>query len=99
MKIIGSTSNDGNTKYVKIVVPFKYLINFRRSFVMPLINALLIIIGTWWLTWIISNSTGAATFTITDAKLSVLVVTLSTQDNAKLLQQLKYGKTTIKWNK
>ena len=30
-----------------------------------------------------------ATFAITDTKLSVPVITLSTQDNAKCLQQLK----------
>ena len=37
---------------------------------------------------------------ITDTKLYVLVVTLSTQDNAKLLEQLKSGfKRTINWNK
>ena len=37
---------------------------------------------------------------ITDTKLPVPVVTLSTQDNAKLLQQLKSGfKKTINWNK
>ena len=41
-----------------------------------------------------------ATFTITETKLYVLVVTLSTQDNAKLLTQLKSGfKRTINWNK
>ena len=40
------------------------------------------------------------TFTITDTKLYVPVVTLSTQDNAKLLQPLKSGfKRTINWNK
>ena len=40
------------------------------------------------------------TFTITDTKLYVPVVTLSTQDNAKLLEQLKSGfKRTINWNK
>ena len=32
-----------------------------------------------------------ATFTITETKLYVPVVTLSTQDNSKLLQQLKSG--------
>ena len=37
---------------------------------------------------------------MTDTKLFVPVVTLSTQDNAKLLQQLKSGfKRTINWNK
>ena len=39
-------------------------------------------------------------FMITDMKLYVPIVTLSTQDNAKLLQQLKSGfKKTINWNK
>ena len=40
------------------------------------------------------------TFTRTDIKLYVPLVTLSTQDNAKLLQQLKSGfKRAINWNK
>ena len=40
------------------------------------------------------------TFTITETNLYVPVVTLSTQDNAKLLSQLKSGfKRTISWNK
>ena len=41
-----------------------------------------------------------AMFTITETKLCVPVVTLLTQDNAKLLTQLKSGfKRTINWNK
>ena len=41
-----------------------------------------------------------ATFSITDTKLYVPVVTLPTQDNVKLLEQLKSGfKRTINWNK
>ena len=41
-----------------------------------------------------------ATFSITDGKLYVPVVTLSTQDNAKLLGQLEsVFKITIYWNK
>ena len=40
------------------------------------------------------------TFTITETNLHVPVVTLSTQDNTKLLPQLKSGfKRTISWNK
>ena len=40
-----------------------------------------------------------ATFAITDTKLNVLVVILSTQGNVKLLHQLKSGtKRTINWN-
>ena len=41
-----------------------------------------------------------ATFKITDTKLYVPVVTLSKENDAKLLEQLKTGfKRTIKWNK
>ena len=50
--------------------------------------------------FVITNSIGERKFTITETKLYVPVVTLSTQDNAKLLQQLKSGfKRTINWNK
>ena len=51
-------------------------------------------------TCVITNSTSAGTFEITDTKLYVPVVTLSTQDNSKLLLQLKSGfKRVISWNK
>ena len=41
-----------------------------------------------------------ASFSINDTKLYVPIVTLSTQDNAKLLEQLKSGfKRTINWNR
>ena len=67
---------------------------------MPLINCEVNLILTWSSTCVITNSTGAGRFAITDTKLYVPVVTLSTQDNAKLLQQLKSGfKRTINWNK
>ena len=49
---------------------------------------------------IITYSEGEGKFQITETNLYVPVVTLSTQDNAKLLQQLKSGfKRTINWNK
>ena len=55
---------------------------------------------TWSRDSVITNSKGAGKFAITETKLYLLVVTLSTQDNAKLLQQLKSGfKRTINWNK
>ena len=42
----------------------------------------------------------SATFKITETRLYVPVVTLSTQDNAKLLPQLKAGfERTVNWNK
>ena len=47
----------------------------------------------------INNPTNA-TFKITDCKLHVLVVTLSAENDNKLLKKLKTGfKRTIKWNK
>ena len=46
------------------------------------------------------NAPTNATFNIADTKLYVAVLTLSTQDDNKLLEQLKTGfKRTIKWNK
>ena len=46
---------------------------------------------TWSSTCVITNSTAEGRFTITDTKSFVPVVALSTQDNAKLLQQFKSG--------
>ena len=55
---------------------------------------------TWSKDCVITNSTGEEKFAITETKLYVPVVTLSTKDNEKLLQQLKSGfKKTIIWNK
>ena len=50
--------------------------------------------------WYTDVANQNVTFEIIDAKLYVPVVTLSTQDNAKLLQRLKSGfKRTVNWNK
>ena len=82
------------------MVSLKYLRNFWRTLEMPLINCEVNLILTWSSTCVITNSIGAGTFEITDTKLYVPVVTLSTQENAKFLQQLKSGfKRTINWNK
>ena len=70
---------------------------------MPLINCEINLMPTWSENLVISSKAAAdqeATLEITDTKLYVLVVTLSTQDNEKLLQQLKSGfKRTIIWNR
>ena len=67
---------------------------------MPLINCEVNLILMWTRTCVISSATGKTKFKITETKLYVPVVTLSTQDNAKLLQQFKSGfKRTINWNK
>ena len=83
-----------------IIVPLKYLRNFWRTLEILLINCEVNIILTWSPTCVISSATGETKFKITETKLHVPVVTLSTQDNSKLLQQLKSGfKRTINWNK
>ena len=67
---------------------------------MPLINCKVYLILTWSSTFVTTNFTDAGRFTITDTKRYVATSSLSTQDNAKLLQQLKSVlKWTINWNK
>ena len=98
-KITGVTYHNG-TKNVEIMVPLKYLSNFWKTHEMPFINCQINPILTWSDKCALSNDTKSTTFTITDTKLYIPVVTLSTQDNAKLLEQLKSGfKRTINWNK
>ena len=100
IKITGKTPADGNTEDIEILVPLKYLSNFWRSLEIPWINCEVNLILTWSLTFAITNSTGVGRFALTDTKFYVPVVNLSTQDDAKLLQQLKSGfKRTINWNK
>ena len=81
------------------MVPLKCLSNFWRTVEMPLINCEIsldlncskkcVVVAT-------AVADQSATFSETDTKLYTPVVTLSTQDNSKLLQQLKSGfKRTI----
>ena len=99
IKIRGKTPNNDNEKDVKIMVPSKYLSNFWRTLEMSLINCEVNLILRRS-TCVTTNSTGARRFAVTDIKLYFQVITLSTQDNSKLLQQLKSGfKRVINWNK
>ena len=67
---------------------------------MSLINCEVNLILTCSATCVITNYTGAGRFAMTNTKLYVPVVASSTQDNTKLVQQLKSGfKRTINWNK
>ena len=83
-------TGNGGTKNVRIMVPLKYLSNFWRTLEISLINCetnlpfrrsekCILVAG------IAANQ--VPKFKITDAKLYVPVVTLSTQDNVKLLKQ------------
>ena len=101
-KITGQTEDDG-TKDVEIMIPLKFLSNFWRTLKMPLINCEVNLILTCSSTCAIVSTNivnQGATFTTNDTRLYVPVVTLSTQENTKLLQQLKSGfKRVINWNK
>ena len=79
--------NNG-TKNVEIIASSKYLSNFWRTLEIHLINGEITLNLNWSEKCIMVATNIAnqgATFSITDTKLYVPVVTLSTQDNAKLL--------------
>ena len=85
------------------MVPLKYLSNFWRTVEMPLIDYKISPQLKWFKNCIIVAGTAANQnpyFQKTDTKLYVPVVTLSTQDNIKLLKQLESDfKRTISCNK
>ena len=96
-------------------MPLKYLGNFWKSLDIPLINCEITLILSWYKECVLVgrafrgppaaaanriNSPTSAKFETTDCKLYVPVVTLSTENNSKLLEQLKSGfRRSIKWNK
>ena len=96
-----ANDKDGNSfvKDTKIVVPLKYLSNFWRSLEMPLINCKVYLELNWIEDCILSSAGDSAKFAITDAKLHVPIVTLSTKDSANLTKQLSKGfKRSVYWN-
>ena len=101
-KVTGETGNNGRIDNIEIMVPLKYLSNFWRTLEMPLINCEVELILTWSANCVIIYTDVAnqnPTFTITETDLYVPAVTLSTQDNTKFLQQLKYNfKRIVSWN-
>ena len=102
-KIVCKIEEHDNTKNVKPKVPLKYLSNFWRILEISLIDCEINLILTWSNKRLIIDSPIASqepTFAITDTKFYFPVFTLSTQENAKLLEQLKPGfKRTINRNK
>ena len=111
--IIGKTPEDNDSlTNTKVVIPLKNLSNFWRALNIPLINCEVELILTWSKNCALADMTvnaaanraivapSGATFKIKEAKLYVLVVTLSKGNDIKLLEQLKSGfKRTIKWKK
>ena len=115
-EIIGSLDAVKDEKEdVTIAIPLKYLGNFWRSLDISLINCEITLILSWYKECVLVgrafrgppaaaangiNSPTSAKFEISDCKLYVPVVTLSAENNNKLLEQLKSGfRITIKWNK
>ena len=108
-KITGQTAADNKNGYIagrvniEIMVPLKYLSNIWITLEMPLINFEIELILDWSENCVIIYTNvddQVPTFTITETNLYVPVVTLSSQDNSKLLPQSKNGfKRTITWNK
>ena len=71
---------------------------------MPLVNCKVDLELTWRKDYVISSANAAAgqvvSFIITDTKLYVPIVTLSTKDNTNLTKQLNEGfKRTLYWNR
>ena len=82
-------------KNVKIAVPLKQLSNFGRSLEMPLINCKIHLELNWTKDFVMPTIADT-TFKITSTKLYGPIVTLSSKDNAKLLQ--KGFKRPFYWN-
>ena len=102
-KIIGNTYNvdaaaagydvyKEGTQAIELAIPLKYLRNFWRALNIPLINCEVSLELKWNKNCVITS--------ITDSKLYIPVVTLSKDDEIKLLTNLKSGfKKEIIWNK
>ena len=80
---------------VKIAVPLKHISNFFRSLEMSLINCKIHLELNWTKNWVLSSVDGGGggdvSFKITETKLYVPIVTLSTKDNVNLTKQLNEG--------
>ena len=109
----GYDVNKNGTQEVELAVPLKYLGNFWRALNIPLISCEVSLGLKWDKNCVITsleqrgigggnrdNSPTGATLPINDCKLYVPAVTLSQDDEIKLLTNLKSGfKREILWNK
>ena len=109
----GYDVNKNGTQEVELAIPLKYLGNFWRALNIPLISCEVSLELKWNKNCVITsleqrdigggnrdNAPTGATFAINDCKLYVPAVTLSKDDEIKLLTNLKSGfKREIIWNK
>ena len=107
--LIANTESDGTKKGVKIPVRLKYFSNFWRSLEMPLINCKVELSLKWIENCVLTTGeiganadatvADSATLEVIDVKLYVPVVTLSAEDNVKLVKQLNEAfKRPVYWN-
>ena len=89
-KTADAYSNNRNSYLKKHtnILPLKNFSNFWRSLEIPLINYKIHLELNWIEDCILSSAGNSAKFKITDAKLHVPIVTLSTKDNVNLVSQL-----------
>ena len=112
--ITGNTHNDSDTiTGAEIVITLKHMSDFRKSFKIPLINCEVSLTLIWSKNRVLAHSTVVLTAQGNNpaiinpkdskfqrTKLYVPVVTLSKENDEKLLEQLKSGlKGTVKWKK
>ena len=102
----GYDVNKNGTQEAELAIPLKYLGNFWRALNIPLINKNCVITSLEERQFdagppvVRDNSPTGATLAINDCKLYIPVVTLSKDDETKLLTNLKSGfKREIIWNK
>ena len=112
----GYDVNKNGTQKIELAIPLKYLGNFWRALNIPLISCEVFLELKWNKNCVITtlerrqvdagppvvrdNAPTGATLSKTDCKLYVPVVTLSKDDEIKLLTNLKSGfKREIIWNK
>ena len=89
LNLVADTDN-GVFKNIKIAVPLKHLRNFWRSLEMPLINCKIHLELNWSKDCVMSTIADT-TFKITNTKLYVLIVTLSSKVNVNLVKLLEEG--------
>ena len=95
-----SDNNNCDIINAEIAAPLKYLKIFWKTLKQSLINCETNFILTWSSTCVNAGVKREIFLPITDSKLYLPVIRLSTQDNVKRLDQLKPGfKRSINWNK
>ena len=108
----GYDANKIGKNKTEVVIPLKHLSNFCRALNIPLINCEVELILNWSKNCVLADMKANAAanpaivtptgleFKILDTKQYVPVITLSKENDIKLLEELKLGfKRTIKWNK